>query len=370
MKMKKILITTVCFCFIFVGYQNCAPMSSSTNSTDNNSQGTPPGDDPTDTTPDDTPIDTSFCAATKTVSNGTLCAVKPSGLDSRTKDVNTLPTNPDYGFGYHAIAIPTHYDPNKGLWIHFTGTAGRPYNQKIRKSSFDNYNWLDEIMSQGYTVIQLAYDNAKSVNDICQHEGLDHDNCAGEVREEILTGVPQSLYVDTDAYNSVDYRLQVLLTYLKLQASVKLPSTILPTAMDWSQVTVSGHSQGGNHAYYIAKNRGVRFACMLASPYDTFDKFDLTAGAIPIADWFTTGGSATPVSRMGQFATKEDDQYSTFNNTAHIVLGMKEGQESFSTDLATEGLTEYHDADGKVVDGHAAAVHDPSLASLRAQACF
>lgn len=77
--------------------------------------------DPSDGGPSSTPIDTTFCAATKAVSSGTLCAITPSGLDSRTKDVSGLMANPYYGFGYHAVGIPTKYDPNKGLCIHFSG---------------------------------------------------------------------------------------------------------------------------------------------------------------------------------------------------------------------------------------------------------
>ena len=101
---------------------------------------------------------------------------------------------------------------------------------------------------------------------------------------------------------------------------------------------------------------------MLGSPYDVGDRVNL--GAVPIADWFTSGATTTPAGRLGQFITKEDDNYASFRQTA-ILLGMTYGQEAFDTSQPP-----YQSAEGAVINGHAASIQDPRLASLRAQACF
>jgi hypothetical protein len=344
-------------------FQNCSPMLSPQN-------GTPPNQPPgTDAGASDTPappeVSLDFCDDLLTVSNGTLCAIRPSALDSRTKDIYSTATLADrrLGFGYHVLGIPKTYDQGKNLWIHFTGTSGRPYDPANQK--FGSATWLNEVLAHGHPVIQLAYDNRFSINtDTCQapNPGADRDNCAGEAREEVLTGVDLSPYRSTDIYNSVDFRLKVLLNYLLPKVGPRLPAGIDPNNFSWAAATVSGHSQGGNLAYYIAKNRGVTFACMLGSPYDVADS--VAPGPVRIADWFTTGVSLTPVSRLGQFVTTEDDSYTSFHAAA-LLLGMTYGQEAFESTLAP-----YHDGEGNVVDGHEAAVNDPSLASLRAQACF
>ncbi len=320
----------------------------------------------TDGTPNDSddalgPLDLSYCDNTSSVAYGTLCAIKPSAIDARTKDQAGTATVQDQvlGFGYHTIAIPNDYDPNKGLWIHFSGTGGRPYNP--RSLSFSNATWINEILSQGYLVIQLAYDNKVSVNETCI-PNKNRNDCAGEVREEILTGVNLSPFVATDIYNSVDHRLKVLLTFLKTKSGVPLASSVNPNNFAWDSVMVSGHSQGGNLSYYIAKNRGVKFACMLGSPYDVAD--DVNPGPVPIADWFSTESSLTPVSRLGQLVTVEDENYTSFRQGA-LFIGMTYGQEAFEISLPP-----YQNASEEIIDGHAASVGDPNLASLRAQACF
>ena len=354
-----LLIVMLCF-------QNCSPIQSK-----NSESAVSPTDtvgpvdivEPVDTSPS-LCADQFLCANQKSMSNGTLYAIVPSSLDSRTKDLNGTATVQDQnlGFGYHVVAVPKNYDPNKGLWIHFAGTYGRPYNQK--DLSFSSADWMNEILGQGYTVIQIAYDNRTSVNDTCiaPNPAYNHNNCAGEIRQETLTGVDLSPYRTTDAYNSVDYRLQVLLTYLQAHSGVKLPANLNPNNVVWSDITVSGHSQGGNLAYYVAKNRGVKFACMLGSPYDVGDS--VNPGSVPIADWFTTGVSLTPVNRLGHFVTKEDDNYSSFHAGA-LFVGMTYGQEAFETSQPP-----YHNSEGEEINGHAASVGDPKLASLRAQACF
>lgn len=296
----------------------------------------------------------SICANTKQLTSGQLCAIQPSKVDSRTKDAGTT----SQGFGYHVVATPSPVV--KGLWIHFTGSYGKPF---YKPASYLNEVWLGELLGQGYMVVQIAYDNAKSVASDCSQgdPGGARDNCAGEILEELITGTDKSPYRQTDEWNGVDYRLKSLLSYLKTNGVV-LPTGIDPAAMNWNVVRVSGHSQGAEVAYWIVKNRGVKFGCFLAGPFSPPDSVNL--GPDKIADWFTVGPHLTPTSQMGAFLTVQDTFYRFFVS-AYDVIGLGEGREWFEVDLPP-----YTDGRGTVIDGHSAAVNDPLLKPQRAQACF
>lgn len=366
-KMSKIIknsIQIVVLMMIAVCYTNCSN-SMSTDTQSPSAQGQDPGNDESgngDPQGGDQSLDYSFCDNKLDVTSGTLCAVKPSRLDANTKDIYGTATIQDksFGFGYHVVAVPKTYRPDRGLWIHFTGTYGRPYDQS--KTEYSTSTWLNEILEQGYVVIQIAYDNRYSINDTCMNgTGKNRNNCAGEARAEVLTGIDYTPLRTTDQYNSIEYRLEVLLTYLKSIANFPLPSTIQPQTFSWSDVKVSGHSQGGNQAYYIAKNFGVKFVCMLGSPYDVDDT--VSPSTTPIADWFRVPGTATPVVNMGQFITKEDDNYTSFNQGA-AYIGLVDGVQAFEASSPP-----YYNVKGETIDGHGASVGEPKFKSLRAAAC-
>lgn len=313
------------------------------------------------------PFDLSFCSDTMAVSAGTLCAIKPSATDSRIKDVYNAagkPADQNLGFGYHVVAVPDDWQHAKGLWVHFTGSYGRPYDQ--RRDTYDSSVWLDELTAEGYVVIQVAYDNRFSINgELCgtRNLGHDRDNCAGEVREVALSGNATSPYRSTDAYNTIDYRLQSLLTYLK-DKKVVLPGNIDPNRLDWSNVRISGHSQGGNQAYYVARKRPVAFVCILAAGYDTPDT--VNPGSLAIADWFTAGTSATPLSRTAAVIAEADDSYQVFSLGLTKAVGLS--FENGSIVKVTQRT--FVDKNGETVNGHAGTHKDPSLKDARARACF
>jgi predicted cupin superfamily sugar epimerase len=332
--------------------------------------------------------DLSFCDAKLTMSAGTLCAVAPSKTDSRILD-NSLPTgstkiskaqDAHYGFGYHVIAVPKDTAHIKGTWIHFSGSYGRAYDQNsLATNTIDKYatnQWLNELMAQGYIVIQLAYDNRFSVNsDLCVAStsskspatGYYVDNCAGKVREMGLTGTGDGAGVRLDdQYNTIDYRIQALLTYLTAK-KFTFPEKFDPLNFDWSKVHVSGHSQGANQSYYIAQKRKVAGSCMLAGAYDKADAVNTSPILLyNVADWIlsSVGISKTPTSLQRATMTQTDDSYTSFYNTDNLILKLP------ATQLLVVPAATYHNSYGEVVDGHAAILVDPSLASYRAKACF
>lgn len=297
------------------------------------------------------------CETSKQIATGTLCVVKPSKTDPQIKDAD--PSNK--GFGDHVVGIPSQ--GSNGLWVHLTGTSGKPYLPNARR--YLNEVWINELMGQGYTVLDLAYDNEVAINDTCSSEtGKATNNCAGAARLEILTGIDASPVREVNVANSVRHRVAALIDYLA-DNGFALPDGSHPFT-DWSTIRVSGHSQGGGHAYYLAKYSGVKFACFLGSPYDVSDNVPAPpAPAKNIADWYLdTSANKTPVRQMGAFLTTADDSYGAFTS-AYDIIGLTKGKEWLEADKRR-----YTDDTGKAVSGHAASVQDPSLAPLRAKACF
>ncbi|MCA9490937.1 MAG: hypothetical protein KC621_13505 [Myxococcales bacterium] len=303
------------------------------------------------------------CVTTVELDTGTLCVLRPSTLEPGALDEADTGSVVDrlLGFGDHVVGVPHTPDPAKGLWVHFGGTYGRPHDP--HDSDIAASMWIGELMGQGYTVLQPAYDNVRSVNDDCQAPpGVDRDDCAGEIREEVLTGVDVSPYRSTAVVDAVEHRVLVLLAHLAEHAPSVLPPGLDTMQADWPSMSVSGHSQGGNLAYYVARFRGVRFGCLLASPYDLPD--NVNSRPPPIADWFKRGTPLTLPEDLGQLITTEDPSANGFRQGGSYI-GLRAGIEAFEVSAPP-----YHNEEGVEVDGHAAPLADPALAPYRAQACF
>jgi len=294
----------------------------------------------------------SICVNSKSIWSGELCTIRPSQTDPMIQDGSES----NRGFGDHVIGFPVN--SNNKLWVHFGGSGAKPYLPNPNR--YLNESWLSEIMGQGYTVIDLAYDNEVSITESCQGQQL--NNCAGAARREVLSGVDTSPLRNVNTQNSIIYRLRVLIDYLT-ENNVPLP---IPSFEGWNNLSVSGHSQGAGVSYFIAKFNGVVFACYLGGPYDVPDPIpNQRPPAQYIADWYLdTSANNTPVNNMGAFLTVQDENYKQFT-FAYDLIGLKKEKHWFEADKRR-----YVNEIGNPVDGHAAAVQDPSLAELRARACF
>lgn len=269
-----------------------------------------------------------------------------------------------FGFGYHVVAVPKMVNKSKGIWVHFSGSFGRPYDQN--KKTFPSKTWLAELLEQGYVVVQPAYDNNKSIGETCKNEGINDDDCSGKAFDEVKTGIDRSNYRQTDYYNGVLYRLESVLKFVAGKQDFPLPAELNPASLDLSKISLSGHSQGGNMAYHFAKYSLVKFACMLGAPFEPDD--NINKGSDDIADWFRNGAAVTPTSRLGHLVTVEDTYYGLFRKGA-LFIGLTYGVNAFETKQAP-----YYNSEGELMpDGngaHGASVGDPKLKPLRASACF
>jgi hypothetical protein len=170
------------------------------------------------------------------------------------------------------------------LFVMLPGTSGVPtvYEDVVRRGA-----------QRGYHAIGLTYPNDDAVSVLCP--GTGPADCAGAVRREVITGADASPLVAVDPANSIDGRLLALLTYL----SANFPAEgwgryLVNGAVDWSLITVAGHSQGAGHAGFIAKLRDVNRVVMFSGPGD------------PGASWVDLPNITAPARMFGFTHTADD----------------------------------------------------------------
>ncbi|MCC6231369.1 MAG: prolyl oligopeptidase family serine peptidase [Verrucomicrobiales bacterium] len=188
----------------------------------------------------------------------------------------------------HLLVVATNVTSLGRLLVHLPGTGS---------SAFASEEWLRTAAVQGYHALGLKYQNDPSMASVCSvNPNLD---CFEDLAEETVTGLR---YADdrVDApkqvrrVDSVEVRLQSLLTYLAVNAPAEHQWGQYLDELGnirWDRVAVSGHSQGGSCALYLAQTREVSRAVLFA----TADWIHFPVHRQP--DWFGNP-SATPRDRI------------------------------------------------------------------------
>lgn len=183
------------------------------------------------------------------------------------------PNNPNL------VVIDPAAKSNGELFVFFPGTGGQPNCCKYL---------LDTAAETGFHAIGLTYANATAVGTICRNDLA----CYGTVRQDDFDGREPNPFVSVAPTNAIQARLVDLLRYLAHHYPAGGWSQFLSgNSPAWSRIVVSGHSQGGGDAAYIAKIRGVEGVVMLSSDVDS------TSGTPPVAATYLTTGHLTPVAR-------------------------------------------------------------------------
>ena len=295
--------------------------------------------------------------------HGFLCALRPSRLDAEARDTFGEDSIVDrtLGFGYHVVAFPRLETEINGVYVHFTGSMGRAYNQS--NGGFPSATLLDESMQAGLITLQIAYHNRYAVNSPEECIGSnDVDNCAGDVRREKITGENLTNVVDVPISDSINHRLELLVTHLNQQGFTFPVSVFKDASPNWSELLIGGHSQGSGHALYITKFWGSQHTCLFGGPFDVADTVPQTPPEA-IADWYLVEPTVD-ISTVRALLSEDDSSYVNFVR-AYDILNMEEDihWQSFQSNDYTNG-------NGESISGHGAVVHDPRFAALRHEMCF
>ena len=198
--------------------------------------------------------------------------------------------NIPFELGAHYVWFNPTCPPQHLLLLHMPGTYDIPANT----------TYFPELAANnGYNTIVLRYPNDTSAQQSCR---LSSDvDCYEDFRREILEGVDYSPNITVDSIECVYNRLLKLLIYLDAQHPTQGWNYFYSgNTINWANIVVSGHSQGGGHAALIAKDHQVHGVLTFASPNDYSVYFNGPA------NW-TTLPHVTPDSCYFGFANLYDD---------------------------------------------------------------
>ena len=220
-------------------------------------------------------------------------------------------------FQNHQVYINRGCTTNNKLLLHLVGSFDNPVNTTFFPALAAN---------NGFKVINLKYPNNVSAKGACGNSS-DMD-CFRKYRQEIIFGENASTEVSVDSSNSIINRVLKLLLHLdSLYPSENWNSHLAGTdAVDWSKIVLSGHSQGGGHAAFLAKQFKVHRVLMFASPNDFSNSF------LSPASWVSES-STTPDSSYFAFGNLFDDVID-FNQQFQIweLMNLLEDHDSINVD--------------------------------------
>ena len=212
------------------------------------------------------------------------------------------------------LGLSDHYvwlDPtargNPKLLVFMPGTNNVPASWQLLGQ---------EAARLGYHVIGLMYQNDVEVVGKCGGTADPSSNedaeCSRKMRLEILDGHDHdSPFVTVTLANSIDNRLAKLLAYLDREFAEEGWSRFLEEdgTPKWSQIAVSGQSQGAGQAALIGTIRQVDRVVMFSGPPDMYSK--PVNGEFVIDPWISIG--KTPASKY----------FALFHNRDHLVVGIR-----------------------------------------------
>lgn len=213
-----------------------------------------------------------------------IAPTPPGGPSSVERTIATTAINAamssDYGT-IIAVNPGSGATPKGRLFVMLPGTGGTPDLQRLI---------LRTGVARGYHAIGLPYPNENTIAEYCV--GQTDPNCTGNVRREVISGVDVSGQIVISPVNSIVGRLTRSLAHLaSTYPGEGWERFLVDGAVDWSVVTIAGHSQGSGHAAYMGKLYSLDRLVMFSGPSDTG-----TGNGMPAA-WLSLP-NVTPSSRQ------------------------------------------------------------------------
>jgi hypothetical protein len=237
---------------------------------------------------------------------GTIgCIVQPPPSTSAVTEISYLsreviPSETDTTINQwdepHYVCFPEAFSQRRGtLWVFLPGTGAVPS---------DYTTVTQEAAKAGLHAISLRYPNDKSVNlQLCP---FDNDlACHEKIRTEIVTGVDVSKHVSVDSANSIEGRLRSVISYMHSHFPDEGWGQYMGSDGEivWSSVVIAGHSQGGGHAVYIAREHRVHHVI-------SFAWVDVKNESL--APWLTESPSQTPPDGYYLFWHQDDTRVAAY----------------------------------------------------------
>jgi len=216
----------------------------------------------------------------------TVLSVLPSDTDPSITKANTP----------HLVA----YNPNAKqgkLFFFMPGTGG--IATKGPRSLFST------AINQGYHVINISYINTPAVAQICRGKALaENPKCTEEFRTRRIYGTNKFSLIDDKPQDAIVSRLTKLLIYLEEHDKKGNWDAYLENGTPkWNEIVVSGQSQGGGMAAFIAKEHLVPRVVDFSGGWDYVDKPKIAEwyyypSATPSHVWYGTYHATEPAAKI------------------------------------------------------------------------
>lgn len=250
------------------------------------------------------------------------------GLKHRTIIPSLTDAAIDNAFGYHQTYVNTGVAPLNRLFLYIPGSNSSPIAYDAIQKQAAN---------AGYHVLGISYSNA-TISPLCA--GKSDSLCFDKVRGEVIDGIDRTNLVDVNVANSIYNRVLKVLQYL----TNKYPAENWGQYLDgngvlWGKVAIGGHSQGGGHAAFIAKQKLVDRVLLWASPKDYF-----TAPLNKPAAWINRPTN-TPACKYFALVHQADNLGCT--PAQQLLIFKRLGIDTFAS-----GLTFFESSNGNYNNSH------------------
>lgn len=220
----------------------------------------------------------------------------PTTIDPLLEPVVAAPPGQAGVPGRHYACAPEARRWNGQLLIHLVGTWGNP----AASSAF-----AELACSLGYAAVAPMYENVQDARAVC----ADDTACYEGMRREVLYGGDSApAPISVDAANSLLRRVDTLLLHLAARERGFSPWAVIRDrvlARDYSEVALSGHSQGAGHALVWARDHQVARVIMLGGLTDRLRYGTPEHQAVQwVADWAAT--SKTPSGHLWGYNHSDD----------------------------------------------------------------
>lgn len=229
--------------------------------------------------------------------------VRPNQTDGR------YPAQDSHFIAYNAAT------QNGKLFLFIGGTFSSP----------KNYDYITRYAAAlGFDAVSLTYPNGVLTTLLA---GSSDSLAFDKFRQEICFGTQVSPAVSVDTLNSIYTRTLKLMQFLSHISSHNWSRYLASdSTLDWSQIVVSGHSQGAGHACYLGKQFSAHRVVMFSGPNDYSTYFSNSA------PWLRQAGT-TAISRHFVFLHLQDEVVPFSHQLANIAgLGMLEADDTTLVD--------------------------------------
>lgn len=235
------------------------------------------------------------------------CAVDQQGEDTLPAEISELMISPSATDSRISAEDDPHlvmYDPRAPqgkLLLFLPGTNGVP--------EWGPKELFKAAIEQGYRVINLSYNNKIAVARICRGENLEADSdCTEKFRTQRVFGDQLMTFIPDQPHDAILNRFEKLLTHLDSTDEDGHWDAYLEDGQpNWSNITVTGQSQGGGMAAFIAKKITVNRVITFSGGWDF-------SAPEKIAKWYYND-SVTPADRWYGVYHSQEPMAQTIDET-------------------------------------------------------